>query len=139
ILEVGATARPAELLAAGIFQNRVDLDDVGAPVRQLPDAGWAGPHPCEVEHGEAGQGLRSSGECHLREAPDKYGYSTVLIDQNERKFNSRSKGCGLPGTQARRSTPDPPPRNVRIWHVVVVVRNGPLPSVRNRRRTQLPD
>ena len=34
ILEVEALARPAQLLAAGVLQQRVDLDDVGARVPQ---------------------------------------------------------------------------------------------------------
>ena len=57
VLEVRTLTRATQLFAAGILQQRVDLDDVGAPIRQLPHTGRAGPDPGEVEHGEAGQGL----------------------------------------------------------------------------------
>ena len=39
ILEVRTVARTARLLAAGILHQGVDLDDIGAPVRELPYAG----------------------------------------------------------------------------------------------------
>ena len=68
VLEVRTMARAAELLPA-VLQNRVDLDDVGAPIRQLPHAGRAGPDAGEVEHGEAGEGLRGTREGHFRETP----------------------------------------------------------------------
>jgi hypothetical protein len=48
--------RPAELLVAGVLQQGIDLDDIGAPVRELAHAGRPGTDPGEVEHGEAGQG-----------------------------------------------------------------------------------
>ena len=64
ILEVRALARAARLLAAGILQQRVDLDDVGAPVRQLPHAGGPGANAGEIEHGETGEGLRGAWEGH---------------------------------------------------------------------------
>ena len=64
ILEIRALARAARLLAAGVLQQRVDLDDVGAPIRQLPHAGGPGANAGEIEHGEAGKGLRSAGERH---------------------------------------------------------------------------
>ena len=60
----GTAARTARLVAAAIFQERVDLDDVGAPVRQLPHAGRPGPDAGQIEHGEAGKGLRSAWERH---------------------------------------------------------------------------
>jgi hypothetical protein len=41
-----------------------------------------------------------------------------LIDQNDRKLNSRSRRCGLWGTQAGRPKPFAPPRKVRNWRVV---------------------
>ena len=64
ILEVRALPRPARLLATRILQQRVDLDDVGAPVRQLPHAGGPGANAGEIEHGETGEGLRSAWERH---------------------------------------------------------------------------
>ncbi len=57
ILEVGATAGTAELFTAGFPQQGIDLDDIGAPIRQLPHAGRARPDAGEIEHGKAGQGL----------------------------------------------------------------------------------
>ena len=64
ILEVRALPRAARLLASRILQQRVDLDDVGAPVRQLPHAGGPGADAGEIEHGETGKGLRSAWEGH---------------------------------------------------------------------------
>ena len=49
-------ARAARLFAGGILHQRIDLDDIGAPVRQLPHAGRPGADPGEIEHGEAGKG-----------------------------------------------------------------------------------
>ena len=66
VLEVGAVPRTARLLAAGIFRQRVDLDDVGAPVRELPHAGRPGADAGQIEHGEAGQGLRGAREGHSK-------------------------------------------------------------------------
>ncbi len=57
ILEVGTMARPAGLLAGGVLQQRVDLDHIGAPVRELPHAGRPRTNAGEIEHGEARQGL----------------------------------------------------------------------------------
>jgi len=54
ILEVRTLARSARLLAGGILHQGIDLDDVGAPIRKLPHAGWPGADAGEVEHGEAG-------------------------------------------------------------------------------------
>ena len=70
VLEVRALARAAELLPA-ILQNRIDLDDVGAPIRQLPHAGRTGPDAGEVEHGETGEGLRGAREGHFLGTPTK--------------------------------------------------------------------
>jgi len=69
ILEVGALARSAELLAASILQDCVDLDDIGAPVRKLPHAGRAGPHPRQVKHGEADRACEADGKA-IWAAPD---------------------------------------------------------------------
>ena len=56
ILEVRAVARAARLFAAGVLQQGIDLDDIGAPVRELPHAGRPGADAGQIEHGEAGQG-----------------------------------------------------------------------------------
>ena len=68
VLEVRALARAAELLPA-ILKNCVDLDDIGAPVRQLAYAGRTGPDAGEVEHSEAGEGLRGAREGHFLGTP----------------------------------------------------------------------
>ena len=65
VLEIGAMARAAGLLAAAILQQGIDLDDIGAPIRQLPHAGRPGADAGEVKHGEAGQGLRGTREGHF--------------------------------------------------------------------------
>src|SRR5688572_7229048 len=59
ILEVGALARPAHAFAALLVRRHLDLDDIGAPVGELPHAGGAGPDPGEVEDGEARKRLGS--------------------------------------------------------------------------------
>ena len=64
ILEVRAAARAARLFAAGVLQQGIDLDDIGAPVRELPHAGRPGADAGQIEHGEAGQGLRGAREGH---------------------------------------------------------------------------
>ena len=53
ILEVGTLARPAHPLAALFVRRHLDLDDIGAPIGQLPHAGGAGPHAGQIEHGKA--------------------------------------------------------------------------------------
>src|SRR4029453_5380559 len=65
ILEIRAVARAAGLFPAGILQQRIDLDDIGAPVGELAHAGRSGTDAGEVEHGEAGQGLGSAGKWHF--------------------------------------------------------------------------
>jgi hypothetical protein len=45
------------MLAGGVLQQRIDLDDIGAPIRELPHAGRPGTDAGEIEHGEAGQGV----------------------------------------------------------------------------------
>ena len=57
ILEIRTVPRPARLIAATILQQRVDLDDVGAPISQLAYAGRPGADAGEIEHGETGQSL----------------------------------------------------------------------------------
>ena len=48
VLEVGAVAA-----AESFFTRRLDFDDLGAPVGELPHAGRAGPHPRQVDDGKA--------------------------------------------------------------------------------------
>ena len=62
ILKVRTVARAARLFAAGILHQRIDLDDIGAPVRELPHAGRPGADASEIKHAEAGQGLRGTGK-----------------------------------------------------------------------------
>ncbi len=57
VLEVRAATRAAEWLAA-IFQQGIDLDDIGAPIGELTHAGRSGTDPGQIEHGKTGQGLR---------------------------------------------------------------------------------
>ena len=64
ILEIRALAWAARLLAGRVFQQRVDLDDIGPPIRQLPDASGPGSNAGEIEHGETGEGLRGAWERH---------------------------------------------------------------------------
>ncbi|MGY3220527.1 hypothetical protein ACVIM5_001134 [Bradyrhizobium sp. USDA 4512] len=51
ILKVGTPPGAARLLATGILGQRVDLDDIGAPIRELPHAGRPGADPGQIEHG----------------------------------------------------------------------------------------
>jgi hypothetical protein len=46
------------------LQQHIDLDNVGPPVRELPNAGRSRADAGEVGHGEAGQGLRGARERH---------------------------------------------------------------------------
>ena len=64
ILKVGAVARTAHLLSPGVLEQRIDLDDVGTPVRKLPYAGGTRTDAGEIEPGEARQGLRSTRDGH---------------------------------------------------------------------------
>jgi hypothetical protein len=64
ILKVGTAARAAGLLAARIFHQGIDLDDIGAPIRELPDAGRPGADAGEIKHGKAGKGLGGVWEGH---------------------------------------------------------------------------
>ena len=75
VLEVRPLARAARLLAAGVFQQRIDLDDIGAPVRQLPHAGRPGTDAGEIEHGEAGQGLRGARDGHFEGSDNEINFS----------------------------------------------------------------
>ena len=53
VLEVEAVAVAGDILAVG--GGRLDLDDVGAPVRQVPHAGGPGPRQGQVQHLQAVQ------------------------------------------------------------------------------------
>lgn len=64
ILEVRAVARAARLLAGGVLQQRIDLDDIGAPIRELAHTGRPGADAGEVEHRETGEGFGSAWEGH---------------------------------------------------------------------------
>src|SRR5450631_3100552 len=64
ILEIRPLARAARLFAGGILHQRIDLDHIGAPIRELPHAGRPGADAGEIEHGEAGKGLRGARERH---------------------------------------------------------------------------
>src|SRR6185437_13890795 len=69
ILEVGAFARAARPLAFGQMRRRLYLDDIGAPVAELPHAGRARTDAGEIEDGKTGKGLGSSGKRHVELAP----------------------------------------------------------------------
>src|SRR6185437_13719516 len=56
VLEIGAVAFTAHALRAVNGLGRLDLDDVGAPVRELTDRQRSGANAREVEDGEARQG-----------------------------------------------------------------------------------
>ena len=60
ILEIRAAPRAAHGLGA-LFFRCVDLDDIGAPVRQLPHGGGTGAHAGEIENRKAGKSLRGAG------------------------------------------------------------------------------
>ena len=60
ILKIRALARSARLLAVGVFQQRIDLDDIGAPVGKLARAGRPRPHPRKIEHGQMIERRRSA-------------------------------------------------------------------------------
>jgi hypothetical protein len=63
VLEIRPVPRPAHI---GLVEalGHFDLDDVGAPVGQLPRRGRACPHPRQIEHLETGERLRGGGEGH---------------------------------------------------------------------------
>ena len=81
VLKVGAVARAARLLAAGVFDQGVDLDDVGAPIRELPHAGRPGADPGEIENGEAGQGRRCPRKSHQDTPSVRCGCVTMMTDR----------------------------------------------------------
>ena len=53
VLEVRTVPRAAHAFGLVGHGGRLDLDDPGSPVRELAHCGRAGPHPGEIEHGEA--------------------------------------------------------------------------------------
>src|SRR6185436_8063069 len=55
VLEIRPVARAAHVLVA----RRLDLDHVGAEIRELAHAARTGPHSRQVEHPKAGEGGRS--------------------------------------------------------------------------------
>jgi hypothetical protein len=55
-------AWPPRLLAGGLLRQGVDLDDIGAPIRELPHAGRPGADAGEIEHGEAGRAFEACGK-----------------------------------------------------------------------------
>jgi hypothetical protein len=92
VLEVRAVPRPTHLLAAGLLQQCIDLDDVRTPIRQLPHAGRAGPDAGEIEHGKARQGLRGARDGHSGDSGrSEPQIRLCLIVQNGAKFNSRNR------------------------------------------------
>ena len=66
VLEVGALARTAGGVAALLVRRHLDLDDVGAPVRELAHAGGAGADTGQVEDREARKGLGCFGNSHRK-------------------------------------------------------------------------
>src|ERR1035437_87076 len=94
VLEVRTIAGAVRLLAGGILHQGVDLDDIGAPVRELPHAGRPRADAGEIKHGEAGQGLRGAREGHSRDSRRvKPETGFCLIGQINLKFDSRSRAC----------------------------------------------
>ena len=57
VLEIAGMARAADRIAGLEPLRRLDLDDVGAPVRELAHAGRARAHARQIENGEAGERL----------------------------------------------------------------------------------
>src|SRR5947209_7061894 len=86
ILEVRAMPWAAGLFAAGVLQQGINLDDVGAPIGELAHAGRPRADPGEVKYREARQGLRGAREGHSGAPEEKRRY--LLIDQILRKYNS---------------------------------------------------
>ena len=56
VLEVRPVPLPAHAFAGVRLLRRLDLDGVGAPVRELPHAGRARPDASQIEHGDGGEG-----------------------------------------------------------------------------------
>ncbi len=94
ILEVGAAARAARLFAPGVLQQRIDLDDIGAPVRELAHAGRPRADAGQIEHGKAGEGLGSAREGHFEGA----SYVRVWLADASRSCRTLRKcGCNHRG------------------------------------------
>src|SRR3954449_110641 len=73
--------RTAGLLACRVLQQGVHFDDVRAPVRELPHAGWPRADPGEIEDGEAGEGLRGAREGHSRNSGGWLKLGFFLVGQ----------------------------------------------------------
>src|SRR5262249_1108728 len=65
VLKVGTVAWSAWTLAFFQMRRRLDLDDVGTPITELPDARGARAYAGEIKDGEAGKGLGGPGKRHL--------------------------------------------------------------------------
>ena len=61
VLKIRAVVRAAHRLRS---PAALDLDDIGAPVGELPHAGRAGAHPRQIEHRETRKRLRGTGKRH---------------------------------------------------------------------------
>ena len=64
VLEIGPVPRTAHVALVETWW-KFDLDDIGAPVGQLPRRRRPGPHPRQIEHLETGECLRGRGEGHM--------------------------------------------------------------------------
>ncbi len=53
VLEISAMAWAARLLRTGVIAQGIDLDDVGAPIRELADSRGAGSHPGQIKDGKS--------------------------------------------------------------------------------------
>src|ERR1700745_1748000 len=56
MLEVGAMTAASSLARRGRVRGPLNADDIGAPVRELPDTGRAGPRDRPVDNAEVFQG-----------------------------------------------------------------------------------
>ena len=63
VLEIRSLPRAAHIAACGV--GILDLDDIGAPVGELANAGRAGPHAGQVENGVVGQDIACWFERHF--------------------------------------------------------------------------
>src|ERR1700686_3268943 len=80
------------LLAAGVLHQRIYLDDIGAPVRQLPHAGWPGSVASKIKHGEAGQGLRGARDGHSEDSGQSR-WKRDLLNRSDRSEIQQLIAC----------------------------------------------